>query len=235
MTVQSHLPPPDQRGEAPDLSVSSNHIYVIDDHGDMRRSLHLLLGTVGITTRPFASALEFLEQLPSLEPAPLLLDITMSGMDGIQLLAELASRDVKWPVVLMTGLREISVSMRGMQLGAMEILEKPFAAEALELAIARAFATMAEITSAALRSAAARARFERLTLAEVSVIVGLTSGNSGSVVAHHPTLSARAVELCRLSAMAKLGVNTLAGIVRLSADARLDLHRPLEDQLRVTC
>ena len=130
----------------------SNAVYVIDDHQDVRQSLDLLLGTFGITTHLFTSAAEFLDRLPSLVPAPLLLDITMPGMNGIALLEALAAHNIKWPVLIMTGLRDAPVVFRAMELGAIGVLEKPFSAEALESALRIALAAMTEFSTAPSRT-----------------------------------------------------------------------------------
>ncbi|MDB5438573.1 MAG: Twocomponent nitrogen fixation transcriptional regulator FixJ [Caulobacteraceae bacterium] len=125
-------------------NAAHNAVYVIDDHQAMRQSLDMLLGTLGIATRLFASAREFLDQLPSLVPAPLLLDITMPGMTGFELLETLVGRKITWPVLIMTGLNDEPLARRALALGAMAVLEKPFAAEDLESALSRALLAMTQ-------------------------------------------------------------------------------------------
>lgn len=122
-------------------------VYVVDDHSEVRRSLDILLSTFGISTRVFASAREFLDRLPSLAPAPVLLDITMPGMSGIELLETLAARKMKWPVLIMTGLSEVPVAYRALELGAMGVLEKPFSAEILESSVRAALAAMSALVT----------------------------------------------------------------------------------------
>ncbi|CAN5410467.1 hypothetical protein BH09PSE4_BH09PSE4_05720 [soil metagenome] len=121
-----------------------NRVYVIDDHSEVRQSLNILLDTFGIVTWSFSGAREFLDQLPSLAPAPLLLDITMPGMSGIELLEELAARKISWPVLIMTGLNDAPVVFRAQALGVMNVLEKPFSAELLESAVTTALTAMAD-------------------------------------------------------------------------------------------
>ena len=94
-----------------------------------------------------SSGLAFLDRLATLESAPLLLDITMSGMNGVELLEELAARRIGWPVIVMTGLTDAAVTTRARELGAMEVLEKPFSGESLESAVTRAFAALADISA----------------------------------------------------------------------------------------
>src|SRR3569623_3694047 len=110
----------------------------------MRRSLHFLLDALGMASRPFTSSEDFLEILSTLPEAPILLDLRMPRIDGIQLMEELNARDVDWPVIVMTAHGDVPVADRAMKLGAIEFLEKPFASDALEAALKRALATVAD-------------------------------------------------------------------------------------------
>ena len=128
----------------PPASAPAQRVYVIDDHREVRASVSMLLGTFGVATCAFSSAHSFIEKLPTLIPAPLLLDITMPGISGIELLETLAARKIHWPVLIMTGLTDVPVVYRALALGAMNVLEKPFSAEALDSAVMAALATMAD-------------------------------------------------------------------------------------------
>jgi two-component system, LuxR family, response regulator FixJ len=114
-------------------------VYVVDDHGEMRKSLHFLLSSLAYQTRSFGSGEEFLNLQPELQPGPILLDMRMPGLDGFEVLAELATRRVAWPVVLMTGHGDMAVAVRALKLGVVEFLEKPFDTATLEAALANAF------------------------------------------------------------------------------------------------
>lgn len=135
------------KGQAGSSTAGSDRVYVIDDHREVRQSLALLLDTLGIAAWSFASAQEFLDRVHSLPPAPLLLDITMPGMSGIELLEVLAARQVRWPVLIMTGLNDAPLAYRALSLGALRVLEKPFSAEILESAVRSALSAMAELDS----------------------------------------------------------------------------------------
>ena len=77
-------------------------VYIIDDESDVRRSLHFLLSTVGLVSWPFAAAQDFLDNFAALEPAPILLDIRMPSVDGLQLMSVLREREVNWPVIIIS-------------------------------------------------------------------------------------------------------------------------------------
>ena len=114
-----------------DVGNGAFNIYIVDDDRDVRASLSFMLATAGRTCRTFSGAEEYLDALDTLEPGCTLVDIRMPVMDGMQLLTELARRECKWPVVMMTGHGEISLAAQAMRLGAIDFLEKPFEEELL--------------------------------------------------------------------------------------------------------
>ena len=120
-------------------------LYVIDDDIAVRRSVHFLLSTAGYTTWPFACAFDFLENLPSLSPAPILLDIRMPEIDGIDLLIELFERQIMWPIIVVTAHADIAVTMQAIKYGAIDLLEKPVAFDILVKSICGANSKLASI------------------------------------------------------------------------------------------
>src|SRR6188508_3791084 len=97
---------------AEEVTLKSHFVYVIDDDRDVRRSLSFMLSAAEIRSHPFASGLDFLEALPDLEPGCILLDLRMPQMDGFHVMAELARREIDWPVIVMTGHGEVPVAVR---------------------------------------------------------------------------------------------------------------------------
>jgi two-component system response regulator FixJ len=194
-------------------------VYVIDDSGEMRRSLHFLLDTMGMRTRPFASAEDFIDSVATLPEAPLLIDLRMPQMDGLQLMQELHTRGLEWPVIFMTAHGDVPVAVRAMKLGAIEFLEKPFEPEALEVALEYAFAAVTEHDQVNAVHAAAAERLDRLTRRECQVVERLAQGTPNKLIAHDMGLSARTIEMHRSNALDKLGVKNLAELIALLKDA----------------
>ena len=194
-------------------------VYVIDDDNEVRRSLHCLLASANLVSWPFASAADFLANLPTLTAAPILLDIRMPEMDGIQLLSVLRSRGIGWPIIVMTSHGEISVAVQAIKLGAMEFLEKPFEYEVLAVALQNAFTLLSTITESAMVQNAACRRLESLSRREAEVLKVLVKGVSNKVAAHVLSLSVRTVEMHRANALKKLQVKSLAEVIRLIKDA----------------
>ena len=194
-------------------------VYVIDDDNEVRRSLHYLLASANLVSWPFASAADFLANLPTLTAAPILLDIRMPEMDGIQLLSVLRSRGIGWPIIVMTAHGEISVAVQAIKLGAMEFLEKPFEYEVLAVALQNAFTLLSTITESAMVQKAACRRLESLSRREAEVLKVLVKGVPNKVAAHVLSLSVRTVEMHRANALTKLQVKSLAEVIRLVNDA----------------
>lgn len=198
-----------------------SHAYIVDDNAEMRQSLSFLLETIGITPRLFESGEAFLNCLADLEAAPIVLDIRMAGIDGVGVLAELATRGVKWPVIMMTGHGDIAIAVKSMKLGAIEFLEKPFEPEMLETSLTRAFGILAETTKLLHEQTAARQQLATLTPRENDVVRSLVDGAPNKIVAYRLGLSPRTVEMHRANAFAKLGLKNIAELVKLvsAADA----------------
>lgn len=197
-------------------------VYIIDDESDVRRSLHFLLSTIGLTSWPFASAQDFLDNFADLEPAPILLDIRMPSIDGLQLMSVLRERGVKWPIIIISAHGDIQVAVKAIKLGAIEFLEKPFEFEALDLCLHSAFTQLAQINDNFATRNAARAAFALLSPRENEVINVLMRGIPNKTAAHVLDLSVRTVEMHRANALAKLQVKSIAEVIRLSRAAELD-------------
>jgi two-component system response regulator FixJ len=204
------------------MPASNLSVYVIDDEADVRKSLHFLLSTSGIRTWPFAGGQDFVDQLSGLEPAPILLDVRMPGIDGFGVMAELAARDLDWPVIIMTAHGDVPVAVRAMKLGAIEFIEKPFSADDLEIAVRRGFALLEEDRERRDRQVEARHRLDALSPREREVIGQLVKGAPNKVAAHLMALSTRTIEMHRANALQKLGLRSLAEAASLISTARLE-------------
>ena len=106
-------------------------VSVVDDDESVRESLPDLLTEFGYSVRTFASALEFLAADALDQTWCLLLDISMPGMSGVELQAELKHREKGIPIVFMTGTRDEAIRARVMAAGAAAYLAKPFSDTAL--------------------------------------------------------------------------------------------------------
>src|SRR5262245_31084574 len=101
-------------------------VYVVDDDPSVRNAVRMLLEVAGYKVATCESAEEFLESDLSNISGCLVLDVRMAGLSGLDLQSSLAGRDVRLPIVFMTGHGDIPMSVRAMKAGAIEFLTKPF-------------------------------------------------------------------------------------------------------------
>jgi two-component system response regulator FixJ len=197
-------------------------VYIIDDDRDVRSSISFMLGTSGTPSRPFASGADFLESLDHLEPGCILLDVRMPEMDGVEVLEELARRDIGWPVIIMTGHGEVALAVETMKLGAIDFLEKPFEENILHTCLQRAAAMLETETGASERRREAKSRVTHLTERERDVLRGLLAGMPNKLIAHRFGISLRTAEMHRANMMQRLGVKSLADALRIGDLKPLD-------------
>lgn len=213
----------------PALTDQKRLVYVIDDDSDVRRSLHFALATSGITVWPFAAPEDFLEQLDKLEPAPVLLDLRMRTLDGMQVLQTLADRGNHWPIVMFSAYGDIPIAVRAMKLGAMDFVEKPVSLAVLEEVLAKSFEALSVVIEQIRASEAAQARLNLLTPRETEILQLLIKGASNKIVAHDLDISSRTVEIHRSNALKKLSVKSLTQVANLMLIKRSSGSSSLEN------
>jgi two-component system response regulator FixJ len=203
------------------------HVHVVDDDRDVRRSISFMLGVADLHSRPFASGADLLESLEEIQPGAILLDIRMPEMDGFQVMAALAERGIEWPVVVMTGHGEVSVAVQAMKAGAVDFLEKPFGEDVLLASLTRAFGLLKDRAEKAERRTAAQGRIALLSSRESEVLRGLMAGHSNKLLARRLDISLRTVEMHRANMMDRLQVSSLAEALTLAVQAGVE---PLEQE-----
>ena len=110
-------------------------VHIVDDDEAVRQSLAFLLSTAGIPVRVYESATSFLAGLASLQSGCLITDVRMPDMTGIELLQRLRAKNIKLPVIVITGHGDIPLAVEAMKSGALDFIEKPFAEEAILRAV----------------------------------------------------------------------------------------------------
>lgn len=196
-------------------------IYVVDDDEAVRHSLSLLLEVRGYRVRSFASAPEFLAAVPSLRPGCLIADIRMPEMDGLELQQRLIERALPFPLIVITGHGDVPLAVRAMKAGAIDFIEKPFAAETILDSTAAALARLGEPRDRDPQAANAAARLALLTPREREVLHGLLAGLPNKSIAYDLAISPRTVEVHRARVMDKMGARSLSELVRMGLAAGL--------------
>jgi two-component system, LuxR family, response regulator FixJ len=199
---------------------SDPSVYIVDDDPALRDSLLVLLDSKGYRVQSFASAREFLTVAPSLPLGCLIVDIRMPEMDGLELGERLRAQALEFPMIVITGHADVPLAVQAMKGGAVDFIEKPFAAEQLlegiEAARSRLAALPSELDPA---TAAAASRLALLSPREREVLEGLLDGLPNKSIAYDLAISPRTVEIHRARVMDKMGARSLSELIRLALAA----------------
>jgi two-component system, LuxR family, response regulator FixJ len=192
-------------------------VYVVDDDAAVRDALRFLLKSVGLPISPHVSAQEFIAVYAG-QPGCLVLDIRMPGMSGLELQQHLNLHGVRIPVVFITGYGDIPIAVEAMRHGAFDFLEKPFHDQDLIDRVRRAFEKDAENRRRLRDTDRIPGRLESLTAREREVLRLVSTGKLNKVIASDLGVSRRTVEAHRAHLMEKLGVQSVAQLVRIAMD-----------------
>jgi RNA polymerase sigma factor (sigma-70 family) len=190
-------------------------VFVVDDDASVRSSLKFLLSTVGLQVESFDSADTFLRKKRAGVPSCLVLDVRLPGLSGIDIQRELAARNIRIPIIFLTGHGDISMSVRAMKAGAVEFLTKPFRdqdlLDAVRIALERDRARREQEKEAA----DLQLRFDSLTPREQQVISMLVSGMLNKQIAGQLGTAESTVKVQRSRAMDKMHAESLVDLVRM--------------------
>jgi len=190
-------------------------VFVVDDDEGVRKALSLLIRSAGFEVRTFDSSEAFLEDYSPDAAGCLVLDVRMTGMDGMSLQEELWNRGLDIPVIMMTGHGDVPMAVKAVQRGAIDFLQKPFEDEVLLERIRQALALNAQRRVEAGERALWAARLARLSAREREVMDLLVSGLGNKEIALKLGLSRKTVDIHRAHVMLKLGVESVAELVRI--------------------
>jgi FixJ family two-component response regulator len=196
-----------------------SRVFVVDDDRSVRTSLANLLESNDYTVETFASASEYLARGPHLGPTCLVLDVRLPGLDGLALQRQLAERGRLEQIVFITGHGDIPMGIQAMKRGAIDFLPKPFDDEALLSAVGQALARSAETRRRRDELAQIRARISALTPREFEVFRLVIAGLLNKQIAAELGAALRTIKTHRGRVMHKLGVESVAELVRLAQRA----------------
>lgn len=191
-------------------------VFIVDDDPSVRDALGLLLGVHDYRLAVFADADSFLEALKPHWRGCLLLDIRMPGMDGLSLQKKLLELGCDLPVVIMTGHGDVDSAREAFRAMAVDFLEKPLDGARLLAAIAEAFERQRQAADAAASRSQIQRRLDGLTPREREVMARVVAGRHNREIAAELAISPRTVEVHKARMMDKLGVASVAELVRLS-------------------
>lgn len=197
---------------------SSPTVHLIDDDDAVRNSIYMSLVVEGFDVNEYSSAIEFLEKYSD-QPGCLVADIQMPKMTGLELQKTLNQKNIKIPVIFITGHGNVPMSVKAIKSGALDFLEKPFAKKDLLKSIRNALNMDSDARQADKSLSEIQNRFNLLTSREKEVLLMLVKDHArltNKQIAEELGISKRTIEVHRSSIMAKMFAQTRAELVELA-------------------
>lgn len=201
-------------------AAESGLVFIVDDEEAVRDSIALLLRSVGIRSRTFGDAREFLDSYQPSERGCLVLDIRMPRMGGMEVQQELNRRGWGIPVIFVTGHGDVPMAVEAMRAGAVDFLQKPFKDDELIRRVQKALEQDARLREQLSSVEQVRSRFDSLTPREREIAERLADGAANKAIAIDLGLSERTVELHRAHVMQKMEARGLAQLVQMVLQIR---------------
>jgi len=195
-------------------------VFIVDDDVSVRESLELLVRNENWKPETFASAQEFLNHPRKLVPSCLVLDLSMPGLNGLELQKQLAVEPINTPIIFITGYGDVPKTVQAMKAGAVEFLTKPLDYEALVSAIRNALQRSRLALAQGSEMQELRDRYASLTHREQQVMALVVSGLLNKQVGGELGISEITVKAHRRQVMQKMKANSLADLVRMAAKLR---------------
>jgi len=192
-------------------------VFVVDDDLWVRESLETLIQDGGWHPETFPSAQEFLDRPRALVPSCLLLDISLPGLNGLDLQKRIAVERTDTPIIFITGHGDVPKTVQAMKAGAVEFLTKPFNDEVLLAAIRQALERSRLAIAQETEMQELRNRYASLTPRERDVMALVASGLLNKQVAGELGITESTVKAHRGQVMQKMKANSVADLVKMTA------------------
>ena len=199
------------------MSPSTPIVFVVDDDISVRESLELLIQSAGWQPETFASAQEFLSCPRPPAPSCLVLDVSLPGINGLELQNRVAAERSDMPIIFITGYGDVPTSVQAMKAGAVEFLTKPFRDDVLLSAIGNAIERSRVAICQEAEMRALKDRYTSLTPREREVMALVVAGMLNKQIGGELDISEITVKAHRGQVMRKMKANSLADLVKISA------------------
>ncbi|MGC1450833.1 MAG: response regulator transcription factor [Candidatus Sulfotelmatobacter sp.] len=198
------------------MSHATSIVFVVDDDISVRESLELLIQSEGWQPETFSSAQDFLVRSRTPVPSCLVLDISMPGLNGLELQERVAAEHPDVPIIFITGHGDVPKTVQAMKAGAVEFLTKPFKDDVLLSAVRQAL----ELSRVALGQQAEikelRDRYSSLSAREREVMALVVSGLLNKQVGGELGISEITVKAHRGKVMQKMKADSLPDLVKMA-------------------
>jgi len=196
-------------------------VFVVDDDVSVRESLELLIRSESWQPETFESAQDFLDRPRALVPSCLVLDISLPGINGLDLQKRVAAERTDMPIIFITGYGDVPTTVQAMKAGAVEFLTKPFSDEVLLNAIRQALERSRVALDHETEIRAMRNCYASLTPRERQVMALVVSGLLNKQVGGELGISEITVKAHRGKVMQKMKADSLPTLVQMTAKLRL--------------
>ena len=203
------------------MSQATPVVFVVDDDISIRESLELLIRCEGWQPQLFATAQEFLALPRVLAPSCLILDVSLPGLNGLDLQKQVAVERTEMPIIFITGYGDVPMTVRAMKAGAQEFLTKPFSDEVLLAAIRQALERSRVALGREMEMQALKDRYASLTARERQVMALVASGKPNKLVGSELGISEITVKAHRGKVMEKMKADSVADLVKMAGKLRL--------------
>ena len=207
--------PPERSKPSPNSAAPI--VFIVDDDISVRESLELLIRSQGWQVETFESAKEFLDRPRVLVPSCLILDVSLPGLNGLELQKRVAVERTEMPIIFITGHGDVPMSVEAMKAGALEFLTKPLSQNVLVSAIRNALDRSRTALTDKAEMQTLRDCYASLTPREREVMTLVISGLLNKQVGGELGIRENTVKYHRAQAMLKMKADSLADLVRIAA------------------
>ncbi|WP_246737577.1 response regulator transcription factor [Nordella sp. HKS 07] len=191
-------------------------MYLVDDDPSVLRAVKRLLTAGGFDTRAYSDPALFLAEHNPSAPGCILLDMALPGLSGVDVQRRLAAAHHRQPVIFISGASDVPATVTAMKGGAADFLIKPFDETDLLRAVRQAIERNATERAADAEFSDITARINELTPRERAVFFRVIAGRLNKQIAADLRIVEKTVKVHRARVMKKMGVRTLAELVRLA-------------------
>lgn len=194
-------------------------IHIIDDDPIMLKYLSNLVGTVNYKSITYSNANDFLNSYCADDLGCLVLDLRLPGISGLELQQQLSGKDIDLPVIMISGFGDVPTAVKAMKAGVLDFLEKPFRGQDLLDLIHKAVKKHSNDRAKNTSNNETLNRIKSLTQREKQVMDYVVKGTLNKDIAKELEISIKTVEVHRANVMEKMGVSSVADLVRATLEA----------------